>query len=287
MKPMDLIHTHIHIGLEQPLKLLHVSDTHISLADERDDERKRALAADRARAFEKGDVGCCLRYYKESCELANQENAILVHTGDLFDFVSEKHCEMAPELMAMADDSFFAVGNHEFSLYVGEAFEDEKYKAISFDKLQAAFPRYNLTFASRVVNGVNLIAMDNTYYDFSAEILERFKEEEKKGLPMLLFFHTPLFAPDLYEKAMAAEGCAYLVGTPIELMESYSDYRFRQQVTTPQTHRFLDYFYNCQLVKAVFAGHLHAHHEGPLQNGVMQYVVDAQYRNAARMITID
>lgn len=285
MKPMDLLHTHIHLGLEKPLKLLHVSDTHISLADERDDERKQALATARAKAFEKNTPGCCLAYFQESCRLAQEENALLVHTGDLFDFVSEKHCEMAHEIMP--EDYFFAVGNHEFSLYVGEAFEDEMYKAKSFDKIQAAFPKGNLTFASRVINGVNLIAMDNTYYDFSAEILERFKEEEQKGLPMLLFFHTPLYAPDLYQKAMAAEGCAYLVGTPIELMESYSDYRFRQQVTTPQTHRFLDHLYSCKLVKAVFAGHLHAHHEGPLENGVMQYVVDAQYRNAARMITID
>ena len=285
MKPMDLLHTHIHLGLEKPLKLLHVSDTHISLADDRDDERKQTLAASRAKAFEKNDPGCCLAYFQESCRLAEAENALLVHTGDLFDFVSEKHCEMAHEIMP--EDYFFAVGNHEFSLYVGEAFEDETYKAKSFDKIQAAFPKGNLTFASRVINGVNLIAMDNTYYDFSAEILERFKEEEQKGLPMLLFFHTPLYAPDLYQKAMAAEGCAYLVGTPIELMESYSDYRFRQQVTTPQTRRFLDHLYSCKLVKAVFAGHLHAHHEGPLENGVMQYVVDAQYRNAARMITID
>ena len=32
------------IGLEKPLKLLHVTDTHLTLADELDDEKKRQLA---------------------------------------------------------------------------------------------------------------------------------------------------------------------------------------------------------------------------------------------------
>lgn len=29
---------------------------------------------------------------------------LLVHTGDLFDFVSEQHCEMAKELLALPND---------------------------------------------------------------------------------------------------------------------------------------------------------------------------------------
>ena len=41
---MDLIRSTLHIGLERPLKLLHVTDTHVALADERDDARKHALA---------------------------------------------------------------------------------------------------------------------------------------------------------------------------------------------------------------------------------------------------
>ena len=41
---MNLEKTTVKIGLERPVKLLHVTDTHIALADERDDERKRALA---------------------------------------------------------------------------------------------------------------------------------------------------------------------------------------------------------------------------------------------------
>ena len=41
---MKLEKNTVKIGLEKPVRILHVTDTHIALADERDDERKRALA---------------------------------------------------------------------------------------------------------------------------------------------------------------------------------------------------------------------------------------------------
>ena len=36
--------THIEIGLSSPFRALHLSDSHLSLADDRDDERKNLLA---------------------------------------------------------------------------------------------------------------------------------------------------------------------------------------------------------------------------------------------------
>jgi len=289
MKPLTLEKTVIHAGAEKPFRLLHVTDTHICLANRRDDARKQELAANRAKYFD-GDIpGSCLEYFRQSCAFAREQDALLVHTGDLFDFVSEAHLELAPSLMSAPDDYFMAVGNHEFSLYVGEAFEDETYKAQSFDRVQASMPRWNLRFDSRVVNGVNLIAVDNVYYDFSAYALERLKAEAEKALPMILFFHTPLYTPELYDEAMNKRGASScgVVGVPAELMQTYSDHRFRQQVCTPQTQKFIDYMLSLDLVKAVVAGHMHYSHESALSNGVMQYVTGGQYDNIARLITVE
>lgn len=288
MKPLTLERTTINAGAEKPFRLLHVTDTHICLADERDDERKRELAKKRAAAFEGGIPGSCMEYFRQSCNFAREQNALLVHTGDLFDFVSEAHLEIAPKLLSLPDDYFMAVGNHEFSLYVGEAFEDETYKAQSFDRVQAAMPRYNLRFDSRIVNGVNLIAIDDVYYDFSAYALERLKAEAEKGLPMILFFHTPLYTPELYDEIINKRGAAYcsIIGVPTELMQNYDDHRFRQQVCTPQTQRFIDYMLSQPLIKAVVAGHKHFSHESPLKNGVMQYITGCQYDNIARLIEV-
>ena len=48
---MDIITTNLHIGLAAPITLLHISDTHLTLADERENERKLTLAASRSRSF--------------------------------------------------------------------------------------------------------------------------------------------------------------------------------------------------------------------------------------------
>lgn len=56
---MNLSKVRIEIGLPAPLRLLHVSDTHLALADGRDGERKQALAARRSAAF--GKEGDCVR----------------------------------------------------------------------------------------------------------------------------------------------------------------------------------------------------------------------------------
>ena len=289
MRPFHTTTTKLTVGAEKPFRMLHITDTHIALANERDDLRKQELARNRAHSFEGEDTGCTQKYYRDSVQYANENGMLVVHTGDLFDFVSNQHCDMAPELLSLPNDYFMAVGNHEFSQYVGEAFEDDKYRAQSYDKVQASMPRYNLRFASRVYNGVNLIAIDNGYYDFSADQLEKLKIEAAKGLPMLFFFHTPLYTPELYTECVINRGnpCAYCIGTPQEKMQNYDDHRYRQQVTTPQTWRFLDYFYSLDLVKGVFAGHMHWNHESRLPNGVMQYVTEAQYYNFARIIEID
>ena len=81
-------------------------------------------------------------------------------------------------------------------------------------------------------------------------------QEAEKGKPMLLFFHNPIYTPALYEEMRDVE-CCYAVGTPPEKMDFYSDYRYRQQIATPQTRRFLSTLFSLKNVKAIFAGHLH------------------------------
>jgi len=285
MRPFQLTETTVDAGATRPFRLLHVTDTHIARADEADDARKQDLARKRAALFEADDPGCTIEHFGYAAAFANQHDAILVHTGDLFDFVSHAHEQLAPELLSLPRDYLTTMGNHEYSLYVGEAFEDAKYKALRIDRVQAMFPRYDVRFAARVVNGVNLVCLDDVYYDFTAEQLGQLEAEVAKGLPIILFVHVPLYTPQLWEVMAGAAACS-AVGVPAELMEGYDDYRYRQQITTPQTRKYLDYLFGLDCLQAVFAGHLHLAHESRLPNGAMQYVTDAQFRNAARLIQV-
>ena len=277
---MNLQKINLHIGLEKPLTLLHLSDTHIILADERDDERKRKLAEDRVHAFGVPqdevirNLDAALDYAKANCDL-------VIHTGHLIDFVSHPNLDILSEKLS-AEDTFFAVGNHEFSLYVGEAKEDTAYKMQSFDRVRAASPN-DLDFASRIVNGVNLVAVDNGYYLFTENQLERLKKELQKGLPVILLMHNPIHTETLYDYMMNVRKspCAYLTGTPEELLSCYPADRREQQRPDKPTLDFIGYIKKQPQIKAVFAGHLHFFHQDQITGTLPQFIAGGGFNNEA------
>jgi 3',5'-cyclic AMP phosphodiesterase CpdA len=267
-------------GLARPLRFLHVSDTHLSYADERDDERKRKLAEERRLLFEQ-DTGRCGRYLKEALDYAERRCDLLIHTGDIIDFVSCRNLELAQEALA-GTKCFFVAGNHEFSKYVGEAFEDEAYKMDSMPLVQRAF-KNNLRFDSMVTGGLNLVGMDNVYYHFDEAQYGLLRAELDKGLPVLLMLHVPLYTPELYHESMVTRGesNAGIMGCPEELLKPYPEDRYIQQRPTELDMEMIDYIAAQPLIKAVLTGHKHYYHESPLAGGVKQYVAGAHFEGDA------
>ena len=177
LPPLNVKEVHVKVGATESFGVLHVSDTHIVRADNRDDEAKMALASWRARDMTYGE-----HYLDEAIRYARDHGLYMMHTGDLYDFVSEANLDSCAVHM-LAADWFVCAGNHEYSQYVGEAKEDEAYKASSREAVQGAFPN-DLTFASRVINGVNFVAVDDVYYNFTEKQRELMEAEMKKGLPV-------------------------------------------------------------------------------------------------------
>ena len=115
---MNLIHNKIKIGAEKPFRFLHMSDTHFALADDRDDKRKNDLAKARSGWYSDAE-----KVSSEIEAFAKENHLTIAHTGDYIDFVSEANLDRLKKFTE-ENDVFMAAGNHEFSLYVGEAFED-------------------------------------------------------------------------------------------------------------------------------------------------------------------
>ncbi len=278
--------TRIAIGLAEPFRALHLSDNHLSLADDRDDERKNLLAQRRQKEFDSARKGIMF-HLTEQLTYAKERSLPILYTGDMIDFVSHKNLETA-EALLKDTDYFMAVGNHEFSLYVGEAFEDEAYKMQSYDFVQKHF-KNDLTFASREMGFINFVAVDNSYYRFTNFQLESLKKEAEKGLPIVLMLHCPLHTDELYHLIMddLHFPCAYLTGTPEPLLKPYDDYRYRQQKPDESTMKFIEYVHGCSAVKAILAGHLHESCESALPSGLMQYITGGGYKGYAREIVFE
>lgn len=255
------------IGIPSPIKVIHFSDTHLTRADGRDDERKIKLAKQRRIGpFPDNEA-----IYTETLALAAEGYDAVLHTGDLIDFVSYANLEEA-ENFVRTTDCFFSAGNHEFSLYVGEAKEDAAYREQSLKKVQAAFGN-DIRFDSREVGGVNFVAIDNSYYLFEEFQLDSLKKEVAKGMPIVLLMHNPIYEEALYEYMMSKSPCAYLVAAPEEKISSYPADRREQQRADEITLRTVEFIKNEPLIKAILCGHIHKDFESDIAVGKPQMAV--------------
>ncbi len=260
------ITTRVNIGIEKPFSFLHISDNHVALADERNDQRKIDLANNRVKYFANAEENV-----EQAREFAKENDTFIVSTGDLLDFTSEKNYEYAKALSDSCD-IIMAAGNHEFSHYLGEAKEDTAYKMASLDRIQECF-KNNILFSSRKVNGVNIITIDNSYHQMEKWQTERLKEEIKLGLPILVFMHTPLYQPDFYDLMINKlhHPCAFLMNVPDELVDLYPEGLHEHHLATADTREAYELMVNEPLIKAVFTGHIHVDFEADLNEGKKQY----------------
>ncbi|WP_288559228.1 metallophosphoesterase [uncultured Victivallis sp.] len=272
------------IGLKKPLRLLHLSDTHYSFADKRDDERKQVLATLRTGYFD--GYGGSIKYFEEAVAYGKQHCDLIVHTGDLIDFISAPNLEVL-EHSCREKDFFLVVGNHEFSLYVGETKEDAAYKQQSFDVIQQRVG-YNIDFTSRIVNGVNLVAIDNSYYLFSASHLEFLEAELAKKLPIILLVHVPLHTDELFYEITGKQkhSCAWLCGTPEKMLSTYSSTLYEQQCPDETTLEFICCVKQSPLIKAVLAGHIHFPFQTWVTPQLPQYIAGGNYAGFVNVLEI-
>lgn len=274
------------VPCKKPFRILLAGDTHLIHVDEQDDLRKQELAVRRVRDF--GPAEEVQAYWDETIRYANENCNLFLHAGDLIDFVSHKNCAVMKESLAsIRIPLLMAAGNHEFSQYVGEAKEDDAYKAQSFEQIQSA-ARNHLDFASLQLNGINFIAIDNSYYLFKKRHLLQLKDECKKGFPIILLLHNPLFSEGLHDlsRQIRKQPCTYLCGVPDEYLIAYPPARREQQTPDEPTLKMLDFLRAEPLIKGIFAGHLHYQITSTFTRDIPQIVTGGNYNGAVTELFI-
>ena len=276
---MKLKKSTVNIGLEKPLKILHVTDSHLAFVDERDNERKHALARRLSSPEKEKFFYEHLEYGKANCDL-------IVHTGDLYDFTSQASFDFARKVLA-DEKLFYAVGNHEFSQYVGEAYEDRAYKMNSFHEMGPGLG-VPLFFNSRVFGGVNFVSVDNSYHQFESWQITRLEKEIKKGLPVVLAMHVPIFEQSLYDYHIQRSGegsSSYLAGCDEDHLP-YDEWRAIEIRPRGATLEMIEYIKSQPSIKAILAGHVHFSFESMLTETLPQFVTGGGYEGIAREVTL-
>ena len=266
---LNIIRNTLNIGLGKTVRILHASDTHLPLADDRDEPRKVELGIARTRAFPQAS-----QWLQEMSRASREMGLPILHTGDIIDFVSVANLE-AVKSFTEENDLFMAAGNHEFALYLGEALEDAAYRNQSLPRVQACFTN-DIRMDSRIIDGLNFVALDNGYYKFDAEQLAFLKEQAALGLPIILMIHTPLYEPAFYKDAMERfSDSAYLVGVPDELRANYASDGLRDyQAADAITRETIDYIAGEPLVKAILTGHMHYDYDSVFADRIPQLCTD-------------
>lgn len=275
-KELTIIKTTIEIGVEKPFRFLHITDTHITRGDPFGGRRKKTFDVD----YE----GCAEDYYFQAVAYAERNHLPILNTGDIIDFFSEENFAFIDAHMNNTD-YMYAAGNHDFCHFLGKAKEDYAYK---WEKIKEIAPhiRTNLYFDSRVIGGVNFVTMDDSYYLISDGQTEMLKAEAAKGLPIILAMHVPLYTQALAETVMAEQPCAYVVGAPETLLQTYPEDRRLQQTPDAATLRAVEYIKNEPLIKAVIVGHTHLNLEDRLTEDKMQYATHGSFAGFVREFTV-
>ena len=253
----------INAGLSKPLKFLHFTDSHVVEIDGRDSDRLE-LAEKRKKAFFYAP-----RFFLRTMEYARANKMKMLCTGDTIDFVSHKSLEFLKQNMG-AEDVIFAVGNHEFSRYVGSRREKEHTEEVC--ALIQSCIGYDISFASRQIGGLNIITVDNTQYQFSSGQVEQLKAEIRKGLPILVMFHIPVYTEKFFNEIVGKnkKRCSYLAGVPDEKL-ALNPNEGQRNFHRPQkaTLEFAEIIKNEPLVKGVLCGHVHHNIADVLPNGAL------------------
>lgn len=264
-----LAYQHVHIGLERPFSVLHISDTHFTAAYPDEDAKKQELRRVRTQTF----GGRQEEALRDSLAWAKENVDYVVHTGDLIDWQSRANFDLVKRHFGA--QMCGALGNHEFSpnMWLGKDERSEAHKAKSRAALAAAYP-FDLELQSTVVNGVNFVALDDVYGYVTARQVARFAEEVKKGLPIVLCMHVPFFSDHIW-RAHEKFWHAGRKFASAALPDARGDYRAQQ--TDVVTRGFIAQLRREPLLKAILAGHLHVTVQDAFSPTARQYVVGGNF----------
>lgn len=281
-------------GLAHPLRLLHVTDSHIALADP-DDEPHLAKATPHHAKFRRyrreatgRDVPTEQAFLDAVAHARQAQVDLLALTGDIVHFPSRTnaaHVQTALTQSGLA--SLYTSGNHDWH-YPGDIGRDEL-RAQCWPALQPIYdcngPDANRpACAAREIGGVLFLAVDDSTYQVTAEQLAFAGQALTRGLPTVLLIHIPISIATLRPRTMTKWKAPILIADPDWALPSRTEWD--TPADTPETLEFVRLCATAPNLIAVLCGHIHFPHADALSPQAVQYVTRPGYEGGHRLIDI-
>lgn len=277
---------HYSDAVAKPFKVLFLADTHLTVEDERGKEFYPYTKRMGGSAVEPANYGTTNGREQaliRSLEKAQKEKTELVILGgDILNFPSKASVE---KLKAIMDASglkwVYTAGNHDWH-YEGETgTASELRQKWEQESLLPLYQGENPLYSSHIIHGINFVLIDNSAFQITDEQLTFFNKQTKRGLPIVLAMHIPLYLPGHH----IDYGC----GHPDWNLKNDTYYQIEGREPWPEkghtatTLKFHDSVWRSSKVIGIFAGHTH---EAMLDihRNIFQYVPNANYNNCDVML---
>ena len=286
-------HTDIYIkGLEKKTRILHLTDTHISIYDE-GEKQYHEFGARMDNAFldrehhKTGESVSSVDGFAELMALVKkQEFDFIALTGDIVNNPSKASVKFVIDEIEKTGVPFiYTAGNHDWHYEGMEGSADELRQTWIEKGLAPFYGDDNPLCYARRVNGLNFVCIDNSTYQVNDEQLAFFKDQESFGLPIVLLMHIPLYTPKAGERNGVSTcgdprwGEASDRGYEIERRQKWS-----KAGNMPSTVEFVERVKTSDTVVATFVGHIHRARIESLGSSSMQYTTGGSYNGRYRIV---
>ncbi|WP_436415945.1 metallophosphoesterase family protein [Petrimonas sp.] len=248
-------------GLKEPFTIMQIADSHISYENESDKEfdiySKRMREANptvidyktKERVSSLDGFSSILQHAKDL------KTDFIVLNGDIISYPSATAIQTIYELMEKTNIPFvYTAGNHDWHYEGMPGSAEQLRKEWTEKRLKILYKGKNPLYESNIINGINIVTIDNSTYQVNEEQVNFYKEQQRKKEPIALFLHIPIYMPTIGSSSFGDPtwGASIDYNYQIERRE-----RWPESGNAPSTYRFINEVMKTKKLTGIFAGHLH------------------------------
>jgi DNA repair exonuclease SbcCD nuclease subunit len=221
---------------------------------------------------------------------------LLALTGDIISYPSKINVEKVRSFIENVNVfTIFTSGNHDWSpeLNPEENLKDDKSLPLTvrnsvresgwlaLDPITNGQPEFQV----KVINGVRIIAIDNSTYQITSRQLKFLKEHLDSSQPIVLLFHIPISLPTLRPMTIETWSQPILIADPAwnpKKRYNICGTRF----DTLETLEFVHLITTCPNLVAILCGHIHFQHIGSVNRIAIQYVCKPSWHGEYRLVEL-